>query len=65
MPHVRALCCIAASAALLLPAARADLIELPSTTREIRIDGVLDESEWADASRVAIDTETRPQRGAS
>ncbi|MDJ0813398.1 MAG: carbohydrate binding family 9 domain-containing protein, partial [Woeseiaceae bacterium] len=60
MPYLRALCCIAASAALLSSAVRADVIELPSTTREIRIDGVLEESEWTDATRVSIAYETEP-----
>ncbi len=48
--------------ALLLtwPAARANIAELPRTDREISIDGVIDEDAWRDATRIEIDTETRP-----
>ncbi len=45
----------------LLPAlAYSNIGDLPSTTRTISIDGVLDEAEWADAARISIDTETNP-----
>jgi hypothetical protein len=40
--------------------ATAFLPDLPSTTAEITIDGVMDEAAWADAVRVSIDIETRP-----
>ncbi|MDJ0751608.1 MAG: DUF5916 domain-containing protein [Woeseiaceae bacterium] len=48
--------------ALLLawPAAQANIAELPSTDREITIDGIIDEEAWQDATRIDIDTETRP-----
>jgi len=48
--------------ALLLtwPTARATIAELPSTDRGITIDGVIDEDAWQDATRIDIDTETRP-----
>ena len=56
------LCGYAACVVLLVtwPAARASIAELPSTDREITIDGVIDEDAWADATRIVIDTETRP-----
>ncbi len=41
-------------------AAWADIEALPSTDRQIAIDGVLNEEEWRDATRIDIDTETRP-----
>ncbi len=48
--------------ALLLawPTAEANIAELPSTDREITIDGIIDEEAWQDATRIDIDTETRP-----
>ncbi|MDJ0940306.1 MAG: DUF5916 domain-containing protein [Woeseiaceae bacterium] len=47
--------------ALLSPGvALASLGDLPRTDQAISIDGVLDEDEWRDATRIEIDTETRP-----
>ncbi|MDJ0749636.1 MAG: DUF5916 domain-containing protein [Woeseiaceae bacterium] len=48
--------------ALLLttPVAWTSIAELPRTDREITIDGVIDEDAWRDATRIDIDTETRP-----
>ena len=46
---------------IVLPAvAAANLSDLPSTDREIQIDGVLDDEAWQDAIKIAIDIETRP-----
>lgn len=41
-------------------AALANISELPRTNGEIRIDGLLDEQAWQDATQIDIDTETRP-----
>ena len=38
----------------------ASLTDLPSTDRNIQIDGVLDDDAWQDATRVEVDTETKP-----
>jgi uncharacterized protein DUF5916/cellulose/xylan binding protein with CBM9 domain len=38
----------------------ASLSDLPSTVRDIKIDGVMDEEAWQDATQIAIDIETRP-----
>jgi hypothetical protein len=46
-------------AALAAPAL-ATLPDLPNTNAEIEIDGVMDDTAWADAIRVNIDVETRP-----
>lgn len=46
-------------ASLPLPAIAA-IPDLPSTSAEITIDGIMDDTAWADAIRVSIDIETRP-----
>ena len=53
-------CAVCLALLLTLPIARASIAELPSTDREIIIDGVIDEDAWRDATRIDIDTETRP-----
>ena len=55
--HGSALCI---SLLLTTPVAWANIAELPNTDREITIDGVIDEEAWRDATRIEIDTETRP-----
>ncbi len=46
---------------LLFPAvSSANVAELPSTERSIRIDGVLDEEAWRDATQINVNIETRP-----
>ncbi len=54
--------CIALCLALfpVSPMAWANIAELPTTDRKITIDGVIDEDAWQDATRIDIDTETRP-----
>ena len=54
-------CLVVGSALAVLPAvALGSVTELPRTERVFSIDGVLDEPAWQDATRIEIDTETRP-----
>ena len=40
--------------------AAASIVDLSQTNLEIRVDGILDEKAWDGATRIEIDTETRP-----
>jgi hypothetical protein len=40
--------------------AAASIVDLSRTNLEIRVDGILDEKAWEGATRIEIDTETRP-----
>ena len=55
----RQLCVFVLVANLPLPAAAA-ILDLPRTSDDIVIDGIMDDAAWTNATRVNIDIETRP-----
>jgi len=59
--HIRQNLIVGVFAAILCPPVAAQTVaDLPRSSGEIEIDGVLGEGEWADAVRVELDIETHP-----
>lgn len=61
MFHIRQILILSAIAAVLSPAVvAASVADLPRSSGEIEIDGVLSDGEWADAVQIELDIETHP-----
>ena len=59
MPNYPQLCLLVVAAGISVPA-WASVADLPRTSAEITIDGVIDEPAWQEATRVDLNYETRP-----